>query len=127
MKQQTEISRVKRSKQSAMATYDNLSRSYDWFASGSELSLTRLGMKKLNLQPGEQVLEIGSGTGQSLPALASALGDEGLVFGLVLSPSVLAVARKMIANTKAVGKVCLSQADGVHPPCILFGDSMPAG
>ena len=46
----SEISRVSRSKQQAMAAYNHLSRWYDWLASSSEQPLAELELKKLNIQ-----------------------------------------------------------------------------
>jgi ubiquinone/menaquinone biosynthesis C-methylase UbiE len=70
----SEISRVTRTKEQAIASYDRLSRWYDWLSAGSERPLTELGLKKLNVNTGETVLEIGFGTGHALLALAACVG-----------------------------------------------------
>ncbi len=88
-----EISRVTRSRQVAKSTYDRLSRFYDLLAGGSEKSCRELGLKLLDVQPGESVLEIGFGTGTSLVPLARSVGPRGKVHGLDISPGMLAVAR----------------------------------
>jgi hypothetical protein len=68
MTETEEISRVSRSKAAARASYDRMSSWYDWMAGSSEKAFTDLGLELLCVKPGEHVLEIGCGTGQSLPA-----------------------------------------------------------
>jgi ubiquinone/menaquinone biosynthesis C-methylase UbiE len=50
---------------------------------------------RLNLRPGEHVLEIGCGTGRNLPYLSKAVGPHGRVYGVDLSPGMLAKARAL--------------------------------
>lgn len=57
-------------------------------------SLHRLVIEKLDLQPGEAVLDIGCGTGALLPALAEAVGPQGRVVAMDFSPRMVAIARK---------------------------------
>jgi len=54
----------------------------------------------LALRPGDAVLDLGCGTGLSLPALVEAAGPEGRVVGVDLSPDQLARARQ---RTSAAG------------------------
>ncbi len=84
-----EISRVRRSKAAARASYDRMSGWYDWMAGSSEKGFTEQGLELLCVQPGEHVLEIGCGTGQSLLALSHAAGAIGRVYGLDLSSGML--------------------------------------
>lgn len=51
----------------------------------------------LRLQPGESVLDVGCGTGLSLPRLVEAVGPGGRVVGLDQSPEMLAQARARVA------------------------------
>jgi ubiquinone/menaquinone biosynthesis C-methylase UbiE len=74
------------------ANYDRLSRWYDLLAGSSERAYRELGLRKLNVQPGERVLEIGTGTGQAMPALAQAVGPAGAICGLDMSPGMCQVA-----------------------------------
>lgn len=64
----------------------------------------------LHLLPGERVLDVGCGTGLSLPLLVRAVGPTGLVVGLDASPHMLAQARARAANA-GWGSVRLVQAD----------------
>jgi ubiquinone/menaquinone biosynthesis C-methylase UbiE len=78
--------------------YDNLSRWYDLFSS-SEQRMAGIGLKLLNVQPGEKVLEIGFGTGHALINLARAIGGTGSVCGIDLSPGMITVARRRIQQS----------------------------
>src|SRR5262245_9009802 len=50
---------------------------------------------RLNLRPGNHVLEIGCGTGRNLPFLSAAVGPQGRVYGVDLSPGMLAKSRAL--------------------------------
>ena len=52
---------------------------------------------KLSLQAGERVLDVACGTGLSLAALREAVGPEGEVVGIELSPDMISLARKRVA------------------------------
>lgn len=52
----------------------------------------------LALQPGDRVLDLGCGTGLSLPVLRAAVGDTGTVYGVEVSPEMLARARAKVAE-----------------------------
>ncbi|MEW5940700.1 MAG: methyltransferase domain-containing protein [Chloroflexota bacterium] len=92
------------------ANYDRLSRWYDLIGGSSERPARERGIEALDIQPGERALEIGCGTGQSLPMLASAAGEAGRVVGLDLSAGMLRVARKRGA------RIHLAQGDGTRLP-----------
>jgi ubiquinone/menaquinone biosynthesis C-methylase UbiE len=53
----------------------------------------RLTLEALNLQPGQRVLDIGSGPGFLACEIAEAVGPGGSVHGIDMSPSMLAIAR----------------------------------
>jgi ubiquinone/menaquinone biosynthesis C-methylase UbiE len=55
-------------------------------------------VKRLALKPGDYVLEIGCGTGRNLPFLSKAVGPNGRVYGVDLSPGMLARARGLCAR-----------------------------
>jgi ubiquinone/menaquinone biosynthesis C-methylase UbiE len=75
------------------ANYDRLSRSYDLLAGSSERTYCELGLGKLDVRPGERVLEIGSGTGLALLALGRSAGASGVAVGVDLSGGMCRVAR----------------------------------
>ncbi len=53
-------------------------------------------VERLGLQAGETVIDLGCGTGLSLPLLAPAAGEQGRVIGLDASPDMLAIARRRV-------------------------------
>jgi len=60
---------------------------------------TRLAaMARLDLRPGQTVLDVGCGTGQSFALLEEAIGPEGRIIGVDLSPDMLAYARARVAR-----------------------------
>ena len=113
---QPEISRVTRSKQQAITAYDRLSRWYDWLSASSEQPIAELGLKKLNANTGETVLEIGFGTGHALLALATSVGDSGRVVGIDLSRGMFKVASEKITRTNLSQRIIFEQADAAALP-----------
>jgi demethylmenaquinone methyltransferase/2-methoxy-6-polyprenyl-1,4-benzoquinol methylase len=107
------VSRVTRSKEDARASYDRLSRWYDALAHASEWPFTARGLRMLQVQAGEAVLEIGCGTGHALAQIAPAAGR---AYGLDLSAGMLAVARRRVAAGGAAGRAHLVQGDAAHLP-----------
>src|SRR3989454_3024718 len=51
--------------------------------------IRRKAVRRLQLKPGDSVLEIGCGTGRNLPFLREAVGPEGHIFGVDLSEGML--------------------------------------
>lgn len=75
---------------------------YGWRASSYELQLApyefirRIAVDHLQLRPGACVLDLGCGTGMSLPLLREAVGPGGRVVGVDQSPEMLALARRRV-------------------------------
>jgi SAM-dependent methyltransferase len=65
--------------------------------------------------PGEQVLEVGCGTGATTVPLAAAVGERGHVLGIDIAEPMLAVARRRVAES-GLANVSLLLADAqAHP------------
>jgi demethylmenaquinone methyltransferase/2-methoxy-6-polyprenyl-1,4-benzoquinol methylase len=105
------IKRVNRSKEAARASYNRLSRWYDLVAGSTEKKYRDWGLEKLAVQPGEQILEIGFGTGHCLVALAKAVGPAGRVTGLDISDGMLAIARERLHQDGLTERVDLHLGD----------------
>jgi ubiquinone/menaquinone biosynthesis C-methylase UbiE len=85
--------------------YDRLSRWYDLLAGASERTYCELGLHKLEVRPGERVLEIGSGTGQALLSLARSAGPTGIAVGTDLSGGMCRVARGRLTQAGSSSSV----------------------
>ena len=94
---ENEISRVHRSKEEARASYDSMSRVYDLLIAGSERKFRQAGLDLLAVTPGETVLDLGFGSGESTVALARSVGEGGEVHGIDLSAGMLRVAMQKVA------------------------------
>ncbi len=72
---------------------------YGWRAGSYELQLApyefirRMAIEHLQLRPGQVVLDLGCGTGMSLPLLREGVGPSGRVVAVDQSPEMLALAR----------------------------------
>lgn len=77
--------------------YDRISHAYDLISDAGEHKARERGEEALNVQPGEKVLELGFGTGNSVIDLIEAAGESGHVWGIDVSPGMLKVASKKIA------------------------------
>ncbi len=111
-----EISRVTRSRDQARETYDRISRWYDVLEGSWEGKPKQIGLEKLDVKPGEVVLEIGCGTGHAIAALARSVGASGRVYGVDLSRNMLAITSARIEQHELTGRTVLEQGDAVHLP-----------
>lgn len=74
--------------------YDLLTAPYHW--TGAD-RIADEAICQLRLQPGDTVVDLGTGTGRNLPALSNAVGPRGHVVGVDLSPEMLQRAATRIA------------------------------
>lgn len=108
--------RVLQSKQEIRAFYNKISKAYDLLAERSEAPMRRLGLQMLAAAPGEQVLEIGFGTGHCLVELARAVESEGSVHGADLSDEMTRLARKLVKKEGLSQRVHLTLCDAQALP-----------
>jgi demethylmenaquinone methyltransferase/2-methoxy-6-polyprenyl-1,4-benzoquinol methylase len=99
---------VTRSKDEAKRSYDRMAGCYDYWTRKYEGPVSAEGIALLAVQPGEQVLEIGFGTGHNLLALAQAVGPRGKACGIDLSEGMCAATRGRLLSAAV-----LDQADVV--------------
>jgi ubiquinone/menaquinone biosynthesis C-methylase UbiE len=69
---------------------------FDFFAGGVSREFRAAAVRRLALQPGETVIDLGCGSGLSLSLLVKAVGPEGHVIGVDASPDMLARARQRV-------------------------------
>jgi demethylmenaquinone methyltransferase/2-methoxy-6-polyprenyl-1,4-benzoquinol methylase len=100
--------------------YDRISHAYDLIADGGEHEARERGLKLLDVQPGESVLEIGYGTGHSLVQLAKSVGPSGRVTGIDISSGMRDEAQKRIAESGVENEVELLV--GAVPPLPMASD-----
>lgn len=108
--------RVQRTWREAQATYDRLSPWYDLISGRGERRLCRLGLQQVGVERGDQVLEIGIGTGNGVEWIAGAVGDTGQVSGVDLSPHMLERSRARIQKAGLASQVMLACANGLALP-----------
>jgi ubiquinone/menaquinone biosynthesis C-methylase UbiE len=58
----------------------------------------RMAVERLELQPGETVIDVGCGTGIVFPLLEAAVGETGRIVGIELSPEMVSQARERVAR-----------------------------
>ncbi len=83
--------------QRAKKAFGRIARFYDLIARGSA-RLRMRAIARAELRPAEAVLDLGCGTGLSFDPLEQAVGPQGRIIGVELSPDMLAQARKRIAG-----------------------------
>ncbi|GAB3536302.1 hypothetical protein GCM10027403_16620 [Arthrobacter tecti] len=100
--------------------YDLLSAEQPVYRAGR-----RLGVDQLNLSPGEQVLDLGCGTGLNFPLLQKRIGAAGTVVGIDRSAEMLRQARRR-AERKGWRNVILIQADATAMTPAAIADAVAA-
>jgi demethylmenaquinone methyltransferase/2-methoxy-6-polyprenyl-1,4-benzoquinol methylase len=100
----------------AARNYDWLSKWYDFISGPAEENLRQKALHSLNIQPGDVVLEIGFGTGSSLPIIADRVGKEGKVCGIDISSGMCSQASQRLSATAQSHKIHLIQGDAVELP-----------
>ncbi len=113
---QDRILRVLQSKEQTRAFYNKIARVYDLLSDRSEAPMRKAGLVLLKPGVGEQMLEIGFGTGHSLVALAKAVGLKGKVFGLDLSDKMLKLAKANLAKAGLLERARLRCGDATQLP-----------
>ncbi len=110
------ISRVTRSKEEAIATYDRISCWYDMLAGRGEKKFRDAALEKLGVREGEVALEIGFGTGHCLLALAESVGDSGKVYGIDISQGMVNITQARVRAAGLLERVELKRGDAVSLP-----------
>lgn len=95
--------------------YYRLASLYDSL-SAAEFKLGRQLIQKGSLKAGDQVLEVGCGTGRLLVEIARRVLPGGTATGLDLSEPMLGIARKRIEKNKLTGNTKLVQGDALNLP-----------
>lgn len=110
------VLRVLQTRDETRAFYDKIAGVYDLLADRSEEPVRKAGLRMLDAQTGEKILEIGFGTGRSLVELAQAVGDSGRVFGIDLSEQMVRTSQERARKEGIDSRVELTRGDALHLP-----------
>lgn len=103
-------------------TYSKRARNYDFTANLYYLfgyrkwTYRRNAVRRLNLQPGDTVLELACGTGLNFPLFQGYIGPEGHIIGVDLTDAMLDQARKRIAKAGWKNVTLINQDVSVYEP-----------
>ncbi len=81
----------------AVVQYRHHARGYDASAQRT-MRIRERTIEKLGLRPGDRVLDVASGTGLSFPLLRAAVGAQGAVVGIDVSPEMTRLARQRVTE-----------------------------
>ncbi len=98
------------------SVYDRMGRWYDLLANGFEDRHRNAGVRALRPAPGDAILDIGCGSGRAIVALSQIVGRSGKIYGLDLSPRMLALARRRAERASVTGRVALVRGDARQFP-----------
>jgi ubiquinone/menaquinone biosynthesis C-methylase UbiE len=93
------------------AWYNRISGVYDLLEGRYEKAAIEAGLRLLDVQPGERVLEIGFGPGHALVSLAGSVGTEGQVSGVDISDEMYKMAKDAVERAGFTGRVVLIRGD----------------
>ena len=102
--------------ESNRAFYDRISSAYDLIANANERAARLAGLRALEVRKGEQVLEVGFGTGNEIVDLAELVGPTGKVAGIDISPGMLAVAQRKLEGKDVPAPLDLRVGDARQLP-----------
>ncbi len=115
---QEKILPVPLSPQEIKEGYGKLSRFYAILEGVFEKGVRRKGLKLLSAKPGEEILEIGFGTGYSLKEIADSVGKEGKVYGIDITPEMLRITKKRLDKAGLINRAELYQGDARRMPFV---------
>jgi len=109
------------SERRSRAHYEGRARWYDWanrlaalVRGESATNERRKAVRRLDLKPGERVLEVSVGTGTNLPLIAEQIGADGRMVGLDISPNMLARCRQKLRGRGL--RADLVEGEAAHLP-----------
>jgi ubiquinone/menaquinone biosynthesis C-methylase UbiE len=100
-----------RSREETGASYDKMSRWYDFLAGRFEKKCRDAGLQELNSKEREILLEIGFGTADHVLALARSVGNSGKVYGIDISERMLHITREKVEHARISGRLELTYSD----------------
>ncbi len=111
-----EILRVNRTKEEAQKSYDKLSKYYDLISGSFENHYKCRALNRIKVNQGEQILEVGFGTGYCLEKIAISVGETGKAIGMDLSTGMIEIARNRINKSLLTKRVHMDCGDATNLP-----------
>ncbi|MCO6451540.1 MAG: methyltransferase domain-containing protein [Caldilineales bacterium] len=107
-----------------VAAFTEMAANYEQTVDGELRSFLGIGyqefvnrfLEKANLQPGEKVLDVATGTAKIPLTVASSLGEQGRIVGLDITPEMLKYARGNLAQSGAGKQTDLVGASALEMP-----------
>jgi ubiquinone/menaquinone biosynthesis C-methylase UbiE len=96
--------------------YNRISRFYDILAWRDEKIPIEAGLRLLDIQHGERVLEIGFGTGHAIISLAESAGAAGTIYGVDIADEMYQVTKRAVERAGFEDRIVLVRADARHLP-----------
>ncbi len=111
-----EILRVRADEDSIKKIYGKMSKYYAIVEGILERRIRKRGLRYLNIQESETVLEIGFGTGYTLVEIAKSVGKTGKVYGIDLTPEMVELAKGRLEKERLTERVELYKGDARKMP-----------
>jgi demethylmenaquinone methyltransferase/2-methoxy-6-polyprenyl-1,4-benzoquinol methylase len=111
-----QILRVPATLEEIKRSYARISKLYPIFEGRFEKGLRKRGLQLLAVQKGEQVLEVGFGTGYALVEIAKSVGETGKAYGIDLTPEMVELATERLKKATLLNRVELHQGDARNMP-----------
>jgi demethylmenaquinone methyltransferase/2-methoxy-6-polyprenyl-1,4-benzoquinol methylase len=111
---------VPRTKEEAKGFYDSISKVYDLLTWAFERKYANMALSHLSIKGGENVLEIGFGTGHCLKRIAESVGQRGKAYGVDISTGMLEVTKRRLEKAGLGDRVELYRGDAATLP---YGDN----
>jgi demethylmenaquinone methyltransferase/2-methoxy-6-polyprenyl-1,4-benzoquinol methylase len=111
-----QIARVLRSRQTAAEWYDTLSPWYDTLVDPFERTYRSKGVELLSVKRGEQIADLGSGTGNALIPIADSVGENGRVIGIDIAEGMCQQVQQNVATTPVADRIDVVRGDTLSLP-----------
>ena len=110
------IKSIQRTRAEARKHYDKISGIYDYVEGAFEKKYRDMALDHLEIKSGDDVLEIGFGTGHAIKDISDRVGSSGRVVGIDISPEMCKVSKDRLLAADFLKNVDLICADAVLMP-----------
>lgn len=114
--EKSDILRVTATPEDIEKSYAALSRIYSVLEGRFESKLRQRMLNMLDIREGERLLEVGTGTGCGLAAMARAVGKTGKAYGIDITPEMLRLCRRRTEKAGLASRVELTEGEARSLP-----------